>query len=120
MWCFVFMQSLGESAPGLCLVHLSLIFGVPIQQFGIVFFLQAIGGALGAIPNAFKITHATYEMQLLTTLTFVAVVTLLCPWFNFVTYCTLLFVSGCASSYAMTCKQTKCLNLLYLSRKTVA
>jgi fucose permease len=117
IWCFVFVQLIALITPGLCLVHLSLIFGVPTQQFGIVFLLQAIGGALGAIPNAFKTSHATYEMRLLTTLTFVAVVTLLCPWFNFVTYCTLLFVSTFASSYALTSKQTKLLNLLHIIKQ---
>lgn len=101
------MQSIAEVASGLCLVHLSLIFAVPIQQFGIVFFLQAISGAVGSMLNVFNITRESYEKQLITSLTVLAVVIMLCPWFNFVTYCTLIVVAGIASSYAIARESIK-------------
>jgi hypothetical protein len=88
-----------EAAPGLCLVHLSLIFATSINKFGINFFLVAVGGALGAILNIFTNKLASYEVQLIIALIVFIAVTFLSPWFNFVAYCVLQFASTFSSGY---------------------
>lgn len=99
IFCIGIVQSLAETAQGLCLVHLSLIFDVSIDKFGINFFLLAVGGALGAILSIFTNKLTSYEVQLGFVLIVFVVVTSLSPWFNFATYCVLQFLSFVTSGY---------------------